>query len=511
VAVRRPSTQDWADLSAKFGFDLSTVEIAELAEITEATLSAYDRLDELPDVRLPVKYPRTDSGYRPIGEDNPHNGWAWKCSIEGADTGPLAGKRIAIKDCVEVAGVPMMLGSELMEGFVPNEDATVVTRILDAGGEIVGKTVVPAFCFDGAGITCYPGPQPTNPHDPTRCPGASSTGSAIVVVTGEADMAIGGDQGGSIRHPASWSGCCGLKPTHGLVPYTGAAPIEMTLDHLGPMARTVEDCALLLGVIAGIDGHDPRQPDIPIPVYTELLTDQIDGIRVGVLSEGFGRAESEADVDAAVQETARALKAFGAHVDEVSVPMHRDGSLIWSAIAQEGATYQMLNSGGLGSNWRGHYSTGLLDALSRGSKARSRDFPITVKITAAVGAYLSEKYNHHYYAKAQNLGRQLRSAYDVALADYDVLVLPTTPMKAQPRPDSPGPKELISTALGMINNTSPFDVTGHPAMSVPCGVSEGLPIGFMIVGRHFEEPTVLRVALAVQNLTQARDEGGVKK
>ena len=165
----------------------------------------------------------------------------------------------------------MLNGSPIMEGYVPREDATVVTRLLDAGAHIVGKTAVPAFCFDGGGITGYPDPQPTNPHDPAYMCGSSSNGSAAVVVTGQADMALGGDQGGSIRLPSSWSGCCGHKPTHGLVPYTGIFPIELTLDHIGPMARTVADCALMLEAIAGEDGLDPRQIGVRTQPYTAEL------------------------------------------------------------------------------------------------------------------------------------------------------------------------------------------------------------------------------------------------
>ncbi len=504
MAPQPPSPQEWARLSDTLGFELSPDKLAEMAALAAPTLAAYSRLDELPDETLPVRYPRTDPGHRPVGEENPHNGWAWKCSIKGADGGKLAGKRVAIKDNVAVAGVPMGNGTALLENFVPNEDATVVTRVLDAGGEIVGKTTVPAFCFDGAGITCHPGPQPTNPHDAGYCPGASSAGAGIVVVTGQADLAVGGDQGGSIRIPASWSGCYGLKPTHGLVPYTGAFPIEMTLDHLGPMARSVEGCALFLEVLAGSDGLDPRQPQVGTAEYGADLVSGMDGMRVGILSEGFGISGiSEDDVDEAVREAANRFAQAGAKVESVSVPMHRDGPVLWSAIAHEGATYQMVEGDGMGTNWRGHYSTALVDAYGRARRSRARDYPDTVKLTAMVGRYMSERYNHHYYAKAQNLSRRLRAQYDQVLSAYDVLVLPTTPMKAMPLPSGSGLPELFATALGMLDNTAPFDVTGHPAMSVPCGMSNGLPVGMMIVGKHFDEATVLRAAYTFQEQLSA--------
>ncbi len=504
MAPQQPSAEEWARLSDSLGFELAPDRLAEMAALSAPTFAAYARLDELADETLPVRYPRTDPGRRPVGEDNPHNGWTWKCSITGADEGKLAGKRVAIKDNVAIAGIPMGNGTSLLENFIPNEDATVVTRVLEAGGEIVGKTTVPAFCFDGAGITCHPGPQPTNPHNADYCAGASSAGAAIVLVTEQADLAVGGDQGGSVRIPASWSGCYGLKPTHGLVPYTGAFPIEMTLDHLGPMARTVQDCALFLEVLAGSDGLDPRQPEVAAGEYTAALTGDMDGLRVGILTEGFAIAGvSQDDVDETVRDAANRFSQAGAKVESVSVPMHRDGPVLWSAIAHEGATYQMVQGDGMGTNWRGHYSTALVDAYGRARRARGRDYPETVKLTAMVGQYMSERYNHHYYAKAQNLSRRLRAQYNQALSTYDILVLPTTPMKAMPLPSGDGLAELFATALGMLDNTAPFDVTGHPAMSVPCGMSDGLPVGMMIVGKHFDEATVLRAAFSFQEQLSA--------
>ncbi|HYW77001.1 MAG TPA: amidase [Gammaproteobacteria bacterium] len=503
MAIHPPSLEILAQISEHFGFELDDAELSAFADAARPVLDGYRRLDELAEPQLGVKYPRRDPGRRPSGADNPCHGWTWKCSIPGADSGPLAGRTVAVKDNVCLAGIPMLNGSPIMEGYVPREDATVVTRLLDAGAEIIGKTAVPAFCFDGAGVTGYPDPQPVNPHDPQHLPGASSAGSGAVVANAEVDMALGGDQGGSIRLPASWSGCCGLKATHGLVPYTGIFPIEITLDHVGPMARTVEDCAAMLNAIAGPDGLDPRQMGVKVhDDYGRNLDADLKGLRIGLLAEGFGiPGKSESDVDDAVRATAHALTKAGATVEEISVPMHRDAMSIWNAIALEGSTYQMVTGDAMGSNWQGHYSTDLLDFYGRARRARAQDFSETVKLTALAGYYLSEHYNHHYYAKAQNLRRVLRARYDEALERCDVMVLPTTPMKAVRRPEDPDLATLLGTALGNIINTAPFDVSGHPAMSVPCGMSEGLPVGFMIVGRRWDEHTVLRVAAGCQAQT----------
>lgn len=499
MSVKRPSQQILQTISDYYGFDLSPEQIREFEPAIAASMAIYDRLDELPDEYLPVKYPRESVGYRPTGEDNPVNGWSWKCSVPGADAGPLAGRTVAVKDNIAVAGIPMLNGSPVMEGYVPREDATVVTRLLDAGAHIVGKTAVPAFCFDGGGCTGYPEPQPVNPHNPDHLPGASSSGSGAVVTNGEVDMALGGDQGGSIRLPASWSGCFGIKGTHGLVPYTGIFPIEMTLDHVGPMARSAEDCARMLEVIAGPDGLDPRQYDVRTVEYTKALTEDLNGMRIGVLREGFDIPEaSESDVDAAVRDAAAVLERAGAATSEVSVPMHSDGLAIWSAIAFEGATELMVRGDAFGTNWRGHYSTELMDFYGRARRARGRDFSDTVKLTVLAGHYMAEEYNRHYYGKAQNISRRLRAAYDHALEQCDLLLMPTTAMKAVRRPPDRELGSILAAALGNLHNTAPFDVSGHPAMNVPVGLRDGLPVGMMLVGRRWEEAAVLRAAHAYQ-------------
>jgi amidase len=301
--------------------------------------------------------------------------------------------------------------------------------------------------------------------------------------------------------PASWSGIVGHKPTWGLVPYTGAFPIELTLDHLGPMCRSVHDCARMLEAIAGPDGLDPRQGGAVVQPSVEELERGVEGLRVGILSEGFGwPGASEADVDEAVRAAARSFGELGASVSEVSVPMHRDGLAIWTAIAAEGATEVMIKGNGMGTNWRGHYTTDLSDFYGKARASRARDYSPTVKLTMLVGEYMAQRYDRHYYAKGQNLSRLLRDHYDAALEGHDVLVMPTTAMKALPRPGAGASfTELVGSALANLHNTAVFDATGHPALSVPCGLSDGLPIGMMLVGRHFDDATVLRAAHAYES------------
>jgi amidase len=450
----------------------------------------------MPDYVPEVKYPRTP-GYRPEGEENKYDAWSAKTTIKGAARGKLVGKTVAIKDNICVAGVPMMNGASTLEGYVPNTDATVVARVLDAGGTILGKTHCEYFCFSGGSHTGAAGPV-HNPHKMGYSSGGSSSGSAVVVATGEVDMALGGDQGGSIRIPAAFSGIYGMKGTHGLVPYTGIMPIEITLDHTGPMTRNVHDNALLLEVIAGSDGLDPRQYAPKTTAYTKVLDKGVAGMRIGVVKEGFGHANSEPDVDAKVRAGAEHFRKLGAVVEDVSVPMHALGTAIWLPIAAEGATEFMMKGNAMGTNWRGLYTTTLLDAHSAW-KHRADELSDSLKITMLLGQYFTKHYRGHFYAKAQNLSRKLRAAYDAALDTYDLLLMPTLPMKATPLPPPDASRELyLQRAFEMVTNTAPFDATGHPAMSLPCGMSHGLPVGLMLIAKYYGEATIYQAAAAFE-------------
>ncbi len=498
MVVRRPTSEELENLARLYGFELTPEEVTVFQAFIDSTLGSLDWLDTLPEPGPPVKYPR-DTGHRPDPAENPFGAWAWRCSVKGAADGPLAGKKVALKDNIALAGIPLMNGSALMDGYVPRVDATVVTRLLDAGAEIIGKTVCEDLCFSGGSHTSYPWPV-RNPRNPEFMAGGSSSGSAVVVATGEADIALGGDQGGSIRIPASWCGIVGLKPTYGLVPYTGIFPIELTLDHTGPLARTVRDVALTLEVIAGRDGLDPRQAATPEsrPRYPVGLEQGIGGLKVGVVAEGFGwPGVSEPDVDDAVRQAASVFSDLGAEVREISVPLHRQGIHFWNGFGVEGTWATMVRDQAMGYGWLGFYDTGLVEFYGRSRRVRARDFSPTVKMVTLLGHWLGEQYHGRYYARAQNLRRTLRAAYDTAFREVDILLMPTTPQKAQPFPKG-GLAEYVTAALNMIANTCPFDVTGHPAINLPCGYSGGLPVGMMLIGRHFDEATLLRAAFAFE-------------
>ncbi|MBI1734574.1 MAG: amidase [Candidatus Rokubacteria bacterium] len=496
MAVQTPSLQQMRDVAARCGLSLSDTDLESFRTLFAGSIAAYNAVDAMPDEIPPVKYPRTP-GYRPGPDQNRHNAWYRRTSIKGAPDGKLKGKRVAIKDNVLVAGVPMMNGASTLEGYTPDFDATIVTRILDAGGEIVGKTHCECFCLSGGSHTNATGAV-HNPHRMGYSAGGSSSGSAVVVALGEADMAIGCDQGGSIRMPASFSGICGMKPTWGLVPYTGIMPIEVFVDHTGPMTATVADNALLLEVLAGDDGYDPRIKAPKVHPYSQSLTGGAGGLRIAMVSEGFAQPNGEKAVSEKVRAAARRLADLGAKVDEVSIAMHLAGPAIWTPIGVEGLTQTMMWGDGYGLSRSDLYAVSLMDA-HRNWRYRANELSETTKLFLMLGTYVLDHHGPRYYGKAMNIARRLTAAYDEVLARYDLLLMPTTPMKATPLP-GPGAsrEEIVQRALEMIANTAPFDVTHHPAMSIPCGMVDGLPVGLMLVGKHFDEPTIYRTAHAFE-------------
>lgn len=498
MAIRPPTSDDLAEIADRYRFGLNAQDVESFRVIIAGALASYDAVERLYLAHLPAPPGRPYQW--PAEAVNELGAWYVTTEIKAADDGPLAGRRVAIKDNIEVAGLPMMNGSATVEGYVPRRDATVVTRLLDAGATITGKSVCEDLCFSGGSHTSRTGPV-RNPWDRAKSAGGSSSGSAALVAAGHVDMAVGGDQGGSVRIPSAFCGTVGHKPTYGLVPYTGAFPIENTLDHLGPITRNVRDAALMLGVLAGRDGLDPRQRADPRPGgYLADLDAGVAGLRIGVVQEGFGiPGLSQPGVDEAVRAAVRALAAAGAVVSEISLPWHRDGLHVWNVIATDGATGQMIDGNGYGMNSAGLYDPELIAHYAKGRREHAAEMAETLKLTALCGRYAIDRYDGRYYAMARNLALELTAAYDAALADADVLVMPTLPIVASTIPSAEASREeQLARSLEMIANTAPLDVSGHPATSVPAGLADGLPVGMMIVGRHFADSTCLRVAQAYE-------------
>jgi amidase len=496
MSVLPPTIEQLREVAGRLGLRLTQEELEEYLELMKEGVAAYAMIEALPDYVPEVRYAR-EKGYRPQGEENRHGAWYWKSSVKGARGGKLAGRKIALKDNICVAGMPMSGGSSILEGYVPEIDATVATRILDAGGEIVGKSVCEYFSFSGGSHTSATGPV-QNPRKSGYSAGGSSSGSAALVAAGEVEMAIGGDQGGSIRIPSSYCGVCGMKPTYGLVPYTGILSIEFTVDHTGPITANVADNASLLEVIAGPDGIDPRQNAAQGGrEYTRGLKEDLGGLRIAVLREGFAHANSDAQVNAKVRAAAERLAKGGARVEEVSIAMHGFASALLVPILAEGALDAMKGNG-FGTNHKGLYVTSLMSAMSKW-RERANELSETMKTVLMLGEYMGRASEGRIYGKTQNIGRQLRAAYDAVFEKFDLLLMPTTPMAATRLPArDAGRKEIYERALEMLGNTAPFDLTAHPAMSVPCGKIGELPVGAMLVGKHFGEAGIYRGAAGLE-------------
>ncbi len=495
MTVKRPTLSQMRDMANRFGMSLTDAELAEFSEIMEPYIQAYDRLDSTPDNLPPVRYPRSP-GHFPDFSENPLNAWYVKTDVRGAPDGPLRGKRIALKDTICLAGVPMMNGSSIMEGYTPEIDATIVTRMLDAGAVIAGKSHCENFCLSGGSHTNAKGPI-QNLWKHGYMAGGSSGGSAALVAAGEVDMAIAGDQGGSIRIPSSNCGVYGMKPTHGLVPYTGVMPIEQTIDHVGPVTNTVADNALLLEVLAGEDGLDPRQYCPQTFRYTEALGRGAQGLRIGILKEGIHRPESDADVDQKVLAAAERFRELGARVEEVSIPEHHLAVDCWTAITVEGLQDHMMHGNSGGTNYRGLFLPSMMDHMAQW-RSRADELTHSLKVCMFLGEFFQEQYRGRFYGKAQNLMRKVNEKYADALTQYDLLLMPTVPMKPQEIPPADCSISLyVQRAFEMIGNTAPFN-GGLPAMNVPCGLSEGLPIGMMLVGPKYGELKIYQAAHAFE-------------
>lgn len=495
MTVKRPTLSQMRDMASRFGMNLSDEDLEEYREIIEPYMQAYDRLDAMPDYLPEVRYPRSP-GHFPTQTENALNAWYVKTEVRGAPDGKLRGKRIALKDTICLAGVPMMNGSSIMEGYTPEIDATIVTRMLDEGAVITGKAHCENFCLSGGSHTNAKGPI-HNPWKRGYMAGGSSGGSAALVAAGEVDMAIAGDQGGSIRIPSSNCGVYGMKPTHGLVPYTGAMPIEQTIDHLGPVTNTVADNALLLEVLAGEDGLDPRQYKPTVYSYTEALGRSAHGMRIGILKEGFGHENSETDVDAKVLQAADRFRELGARVEEVSIPEHYTAMDAWTAITLEGLQDGMMWGNSTGTNYRGLFLPSMTDHMAQWH-ARADELSHSLKACMFVGEHFQRQYRGRFYGKGQNIMRLCNERYLAALKQYDLLLMPTLPIKPQPHPPADCSLSLyVQRAFEMVPNTAPFN-GGLPAMSIPCGLSEGLPIGMMLVGPHYGEMKIYQAADAFE-------------
>lgn len=514
MPMQRPDVNDVIELAEELGIHLTAPEAGMFRTRMLEHIDALEAFQELriAEDRPPLRYLERDPGYRPDEVEDPLNAFIRKCHVQGAAQGPLAGKTVGLKDHTALAGVPLSLGSHFMEGYVPDYDATIVTRLLDAGATIVGKMNMEDFAFGGPGFSGVGDfGRPLNPHDANYVTGGSSSGCAAAVAAGAVDIGIGGDQGGSIRIPAAWSGCVGLKATHGLIPHTGVVGLESTIDFVGPMTRTIEELAAVLQCIAGPDGFDPRQANVPsnLPDFNAELGGDVNGLRIGILSEGFDVAGGEPDVYDAVMEALAVLEKAGARLESISIPAHRTASLAIVPLLVEG-TKLSYDTNLVGACTKGFYPTSLMTTFGRSKRSHSHELPLNFKLNLLTGAYAQRRFNGRLYAKSQNVRPTIVRHYLDAFDKVDVLAMPTVAAKSHPYREPANYLEAVDRTLFggqlgddiglIIANTAPFNYTGFPALSMPCAKSKGLPVGLQIVAPDFREDLLIRTAHRFQEL-----------
>jgi len=416
--------------------------------------------------------------------------------LAAGTAGPLTGIPIAIKDVLCTRGVRTTCGSRMLETFVPPYDATVVARLREAGAIMVGKTNMDEFAM-GSSTENSAYMLSRNPWDTTRVPGGSSGGSAVAVSAGEAVVSLGSDTGGSVRLPAAFCGIVGLKPSYGRVSRYGLVAFASSLDQVGPFARTVRDCALLFDAIAGHDARDSTSMSLPAPATAASLdaVHDIKGMRIGVPREYFVKGMDER-VEATVRAAIRQLEKLGATLEDVSLPHTEYALPVYYLVAPAEASANLARYDGV------KYGLSAPDAasvLQNYGLTRGRGFGAEVKRRIMLGTYaLSAGYYDAYYLKAQKVRTLIKGDFEKAFERFDALVAPVSPtvaFKLGEKLDDP-----LTMYLSDIFTLGP-SLAGIPGVSVPCGLVDRMPVGLQILGKAFDEATVLKVAYAYEQST----------
>lgn len=412
----------------------------------------------------------------------------------GSPLSAVAGVPLALKDNLCTTGIETTCSSKILRGFRPPYNATVVDMLNGAGSVVTGKANLDEFAMGSS--TENSGLFTThNPWDLNAVPGGSSGGSTAAVAAGEAAWALGSDTGGSIRQPAAFCGVVGLKPTYGRVSRYGLVAFASSLDQIGPITRDVRDAALLLGAISGHDPRDSTSVALPVPDYTRCLTGDIKGKRIGVPREYFARGV-ESGVSDAVTLAIDALTGLGAIAEEISLPHSEYALPTYYILAPAEASSNLARYDGVRFGHRTKRATSYVDLFE---KTREEGFGAEVKQRIMIGTYaLSAGYYDAFYLKAQEVRTLIKRDFDLAFEKYDAIVSPTAPTVAFPigeRSDDPLAMKLSDVL------TIPANMAGIPAISIPCGFCNGLPIGLQIMAPAFREETVLQIAYAYEQST----------
>ncbi len=414
--------------------------------------------------------------------------------IANGNMNPLTGIPALIKDNMCTKGISTTCSSRMLQNFVPPYDATVVEKLNNCGMVMIGKANMDEFAM-GSSTENSALFVTHNPWDLSRVPGGSSGGSAAAVAADEVIYALGSDTGGSIRQPAGFCSVTGLKPTYGRVSRFGLVAFASSLDQIGPLTKDITDCALVMNAIAGYDPRDSTSVPQPTPDYTQCLIDNLKGLRIGVPKEYFVEG-MQAEVETAVQAAINKLKELGAIIEEVSLPHTRYALAVYYIIAPSEASANLARYDGVKYGFSVKEAENMWDAME---KTRQYGFGPEVKRRIMLGTYaLSAGYYDAYYLKAQKVRTLIRQEFDQVFEKYDALVTPTSPtvpFKIGEKVDDPVQMYLSDVC------TLPINIAGVPAISIPAGFADGLPIGMQIIAKPFAEETILKIAYAYEQAT----------
>ena len=414
--------------------------------------------------------------------------------LSAGNTNPLTGIPALIKDNMCVRGITTTCSSRMLENFVPPYDATVIEKLNDCGVVIMGKANMDEFAM-GSSTENSALFITHNPWDLSRVPGGSSGGPAAAVAADETIYTLGSDTGGSIRQPAGFCSVSGLKPTYGRVSRYGLVAFASSLDQIGPLTKDVTDCALVMNSIARYDSRDSTSVPQPTPDYSECLTNDLKGLRLGVPNEYFVEG-MQAEVQTAIRAAINKFEELGARVDEVSLPHTRYALAVYYIIAPSEASANLARYDGVKYGFSAREADSMWDAME---KTRQYGFGPEVKRRIMLGTYaLSAGYYDAYYLKAQRVRTLIRREFDQVFEKFDALVTPTSPtvpFKIGEKVDDPLQMYLSDVC------TLPINIAGLPAISIPAGFADGLPIGMQIIAKPFAEETILKIAHAYQQST----------
>jgi amidase len=526
-AIKDITKGDIEKISDKLNLKLNSTECDGYKDIINNLNELVSKLYLLEEEKLISNFPRLEIS----NKNNPFNSYSCQCILKGSDEGWLAGKTLAIKDNVMIAGLPLSNGSHLLDGYIPDQDATIVSRILKNGGNIKGKAKCEDLCFSANNFSCMNGPC-VNPIDKTKSTGGSSSGSAALVKGGIVDITVGGDQGGSIRIPAASCGIMGFKTTYGLIPMTGCLGIEYTLDHIGPLGNTTEDIARFLNACAGPDGLDNRyftylnrsifsidnltnkdgktEWEIGQNIYYGICRSSVDyqaawenyktlfskNLKIGVFSKVIDKCDDviKNGFMKIKNQLVSNSKELHYNVEEFKFNKFQTLQNLFFAIICMGFYDNEITNDSTPNNTFNHHNTGLAKFIHSSKQTNLKDISHTNKAYMVFAEYIKSNYGNKFYTKLRNIRKELTDEFIKAFDGFDLIIMPTI---MQTPPELTKKDCTIDTyfkdAFTNCGLTSPFNLLGLPAFTIDLDKGGSIcPV--MVVGKHFEDHRVLQFA-----------------